>query len=86
MLDFAVKVTEASARSTEADIEQPCAARLHDEDVMDIAEVAAMFNLTNRMANALHSTERGVPQRGSVRPRGGGPDEDPAPTSYGRIV
>ena len=24
-----------------------------DEDIMDIAEVAAMFNLTNRMANAL---------------------------------
>ncbi|MDR7507870.1 MAG: alkylhydroperoxidase, partial [Armatimonadota bacterium] len=24
-----------------------------DEDIMDIAEVAAMFNFTNRLANAL---------------------------------
>jgi uncharacterized peroxidase-related enzyme len=40
MLDFAVKVTTSS---------ETCS----DEDVMDIVEVTAMFNFTNRVANAL---------------------------------
>jgi uncharacterized peroxidase-related enzyme len=52
MLDFAVKLTEEAHRCTEADIDVLRAAGWSDEDVMDIAEVAAMFNLTNRMANA----------------------------------
>ena len=53
MLDFAVKVTEEAHRCGEADLEGLREAGFSDEDVFDIAEVAAMFNLTNRMANAL---------------------------------
>jgi uncharacterized peroxidase-related enzyme len=52
MLDFAVKLTEEAYRCSEDDVEALRAAGWSDEDVMDIAEVAAMFNLTNRMANA----------------------------------
>jgi uncharacterized peroxidase-related enzyme len=53
MLDFAVKVTEAAYRCTEADVDELRRLGWSDEDIMDIAEVTAMFNLTNRMANAL---------------------------------
>jgi uncharacterized peroxidase-related enzyme len=53
MLDFAVKVTEESHCCTEGDVDALRQAGWSDEDIMDIAEVAAMFNLTNRMANAL---------------------------------
>jgi uncharacterized peroxidase-related enzyme len=53
MLDFAVKVTEASYRCGEDDLAELRAAGWSDEEIMDIAEVTAMFNLTNRMANAL---------------------------------
>jgi uncharacterized peroxidase-related enzyme len=53
MLDFAVKLTEQSSRCTEEDIEALREASWTDEDVMDIAEVAAMFNFTNRLASGL---------------------------------
>jgi uncharacterized peroxidase-related enzyme len=53
MLDYAVKVTEASHTCSEADIEALRSAGFSDEDVQDITEVAAVFNLTNRMASAL---------------------------------
>lgn len=53
MLDFAVKITEESHRCDEADLDRLRALGFSDEDVMDIAETAAMFNLTNRLANAL---------------------------------
>ncbi len=53
MLDFAVKVTLASHECTEADAEALRAAGWTDEEIMDIAETAAMFNFTNRLANAL---------------------------------
>ena len=53
MLDFAVKVTLDSARCSEADVALLRKDGWSDEDVMDIAEVAAMFNFTNRVANAL---------------------------------
>jgi uncharacterized peroxidase-related enzyme len=53
MLDFAVKLTEQSAACTEADIEVLREAGWTDEDIMDIAEVAAMFNFTNRLASGL---------------------------------
>ena len=52
MLDFAVKMTEASYACAEADVEALRAAGWTDEDVMDIGEVTAMFNFTNRLANA----------------------------------
>jgi uncharacterized peroxidase-related enzyme len=53
MLDHAVKLTEASHRCTEEDLDALREAGWSDEDIMDITEVAAMFNLTNRMANTL---------------------------------
>ncbi len=53
MLDFAVKLTEQSSRCTEQDVEALRDAGWTDEDVMDIAEVAAMFNFTNRLASGL---------------------------------
>jgi uncharacterized peroxidase-related enzyme len=53
MLDFAVKVTEEAYRCTEADLADLMTAGWSEEDVIDIVEVTAMFNLTNRMANAL---------------------------------
>jgi len=53
MLDFAVKLTERSAACTEADVQALRDAGWSDEDVMDIAEVSAMFNFTNRLASGL---------------------------------
>jgi uncharacterized peroxidase-related enzyme len=53
MLDFAVKLTEASHLSTEGDIEALRSVGWSDEDIMDIAETAAMFNFTNRLASGL---------------------------------
>lgn len=53
MLDFAVKLTEQSHRCTEQDVEALREAGWADEDVMDIAEVTAMFNFTNRLASGL---------------------------------
>ncbi len=53
MLDFAVKVTERSSTCTEADVDALREAGWTDEDVMDIAEVTAMFNFTNRLASGL---------------------------------
>jgi uncharacterized peroxidase-related enzyme len=53
MLDFAVKLTEQSSRCTEADVDALREVGWSDEDVMDIAEVAAMFNFTNRLASGL---------------------------------
>jgi uncharacterized peroxidase-related enzyme len=53
MLDFAVKLTESSSTCTEADVQALRDAGWTDEDVMDIAEVAAMFNFTNRLASGL---------------------------------
>ena len=53
MLDFAVKLTERSAGCTEADVQTLREAGWTDEDIMDIAQVAAMFNFTNRLASGL---------------------------------
>ena len=53
MLDFAAKLTEQSHRSSEEDLEALREAGWSDEDVMDITEVAAMFNFTNRLASGL---------------------------------
>jgi uncharacterized peroxidase-related enzyme len=53
MLEFAAKVTEESHRCGEADVEALRSAGFSDEDIQDITEVAAVFNLTNRMASAL---------------------------------
>jgi uncharacterized peroxidase-related enzyme len=53
MLDFAVKLTEQSYRCTDEDVEALREAGWIDEEIMDIAEVAAMFNFTNRLASGL---------------------------------
>jgi uncharacterized peroxidase-related enzyme len=53
MLDFAVKLTVASHESTEADVDALRAVGWSDEDVFDIAQVAGMFNFTNRLASGL---------------------------------
>ncbi|HZR93670.1 MAG TPA: peroxidase-related enzyme [Gaiellaceae bacterium] len=53
MLDFAVKLTEQSSRCREADVEALREAGWSDEEIMDIAQVAAMFNFTNRLASGL---------------------------------
>ncbi len=53
MLDFAVKLTEQSHRCTDEDVEALREAGWNDEEIMDIAEVTAMFNFTNRLASGL---------------------------------
>ena len=53
MLDFAVKLTEQSSSCSEDDVEALREAGWSDEDIMDIAQVAAMFNFTNRLASGL---------------------------------
>ena len=52
MLDFAVKLTQASDQVSDDDVDALREAGWSDEDVFDIAEVAAMFNFTNRLASA----------------------------------
>lgn len=53
MLDFAVKLTVRPREMEEADVESLRAAGWTDEDVMDIAEVTGLFNMSNRMASGL---------------------------------
>jgi uncharacterized peroxidase-related enzyme len=53
MLDYARKLTLHPTAMTEADVDALRDAGWADEDVMDIAEVTGMFNLTNRMASGL---------------------------------
>ena len=53
LLDFALKLTLRPAEMAEGDVAELRAAGFGDEEIMDIAEVTGMFNLTNRMASAL---------------------------------
>lgn len=53
MLDYARKLTVAITEVERADVDALRAAGWTDEDVLDIAEVAALFNFTNRMASGL---------------------------------
>ena len=53
MLDFAVKLTQSSSTCSEADVDLLRDAGWSDEEIMDIAQVAAMFNFTNRLASGL---------------------------------
>ena len=53
MLDFAVKLTVRPREMEEADVESLRVAGWTDEDVMDIAEVTGLFNMSNRMASGL---------------------------------
>ena len=52
MLDFAVKLTRASAETSEADRQMLRDAGFTDRDIFDIASVAGFFNMTNRVASA----------------------------------
>lgn len=52
MLDFAVKMTEASYRIEEEDRQHLRDAGWSDRDIWDIANVAGFFNMTNRVASA----------------------------------
>jgi uncharacterized peroxidase-related enzyme len=53
MLDYALKLTLHPTEMLESDVGALRDAGWSDEDVMDIAEVTGMFNLTNRMASGL---------------------------------
>jgi len=53
LLDFAVKLTHDSFKMTPEDLEPLRAQGLSDEAIFEAAQVAAMFNFTNRLANAL---------------------------------
>ena len=52
MLDYAVKITLEPHTCEEADIEDLREFGFSAEDIWDIAEIAAMFNFTNRLASA----------------------------------
>jgi uncharacterized peroxidase-related enzyme len=52
-LDYAVKLTQRPTEMVEADVERLRDAGWTDEDVMDVAEVTAMFNMSNRLASGL---------------------------------
>lgn len=52
-LDYAVKLTLRPREMEEADVDALRAAGWTDEDVMDIAEVTGIFNMSNRMASGL---------------------------------
>lgn len=52
MLDFAAKMTTASATIEEADRQTLRDAGFSDRDIWDIANVTGFFNMTNRVASA----------------------------------
>ena len=52
ILDYAVKITKSPGDCQEADLDALRAEGLSDEDIWDVAEVASMYNFTNRMAMA----------------------------------
>ncbi|WP_050931554.1 peroxidase-related enzyme [Aestuariivita boseongensis] len=53
MLDFAAKVTTASATVEEEDRDALRQVGFTDRDIFDIASVAGFFNMTNRVASAV---------------------------------
>lgn len=53
MLDYAVKVTEASHTIGEDDRDRLRAVGFDDRSIWDITAVASFFNMTNRMSSAL---------------------------------
>lgn len=52
MLEYAIKVTTDPRNCTRGDIESLLAHGFSEEDVWDIAEIASLYNATNRMAMA----------------------------------
>jgi len=53
MLAYAVKLTVQPREMSEADVRALRDAGWTDEDVMDVAEVTGVFNMSNRMASGL---------------------------------
>lgn len=53
MLDFAVRLTTDSHTMDPSDLSDLQTAGLTDQAIFEVAQVAAMFNFTNRLANAL---------------------------------
>jgi len=53
MLDYAVKITRTPLDCEEADLAGLRAHGFNDQDIWDIAELAAMFNYTNRLVSAI---------------------------------
>lgn len=53
ILDFAVRMTTDAHTMSPADLEPLRAVGLGDEAIFEVAQVAAMFNFTNRLGNAL---------------------------------
>jgi len=51
MLDFAMKVSRAAEKVSEADFATLAASGFGEEDIWDIAAIAAFFALSNRVAN-----------------------------------
>jgi uncharacterized peroxidase-related enzyme len=51
MLDFAMKVSRAAEEISEADFAEVSRHGFSDDDIWDIAAIAAFFALSNRMAN-----------------------------------
>ncbi len=52
MLDYAVKLTRTPVECSEADVAHLRTLGFSDQAIFDIAETAAMFNFTNRLASA----------------------------------
>jgi uncharacterized peroxidase-related enzyme len=52
MLDFTWKLTTTPHLVDDADRGSLCTAGLSNEDIFDLAETVAFFNLSNRMASA----------------------------------
>lgn len=52
ILDYAVKITRSPVDCNEADIERLRQVGFSDQGIFDIAETAAMYNFTNRLASA----------------------------------
>jgi uncharacterized peroxidase-related enzyme len=53
MLAFALKIATEAARTEDADFEALRAHGFDDEDIWDIGAIAALFSLSNRMANMI---------------------------------
>ena len=51
MLDFAMKVCAAAQTISDSDFAEIAAQGFSDDDIWDIAAIAAFFALSNRMAN-----------------------------------
>ncbi len=52
MLDYAVKLTRTPVECSEADVQHLRTHGFSDQAIFDIAETAAMYNFTNRLASA----------------------------------